>query len=414
MPQAEQVTDYSRPVIYTVTAENRSTLSYVVTVTEAPKSNQNTLTGFKVKEYDSTTIIDNQVNVITLTLPIEADLTNLTVILEAAPYASTDPASGTNLNLNNLKTVTVKAQNGEIRMYGLRVVKQPLVATTTTVTSVPTPVTTNLSLPITNTSLTTVTTVTTKPVTSAPSTTAVTTTAFEPTEQTTSTTPSTVPKITTSTTKAQPVSTGATLPMAPVTTATTMAVSTTTTTKANSTIIINGTSTTSSTQVTRASVTTASTLAGTLQSPPAKPTLPTTPVLKSTLPIGLRDFLTVSWPAILIGLIAVSILELVFVLLKTDVLSNVLGQRITDTKFIDCSLNNPKIKIDLDQKKRLITLSIPNGENVLAKELILTRDPKSRLVSAPKPDDTIKDGDIYVLTSLEGDKVIYTIKIKRV
>jgi len=414
LPLAEQVTDYSRPVVYTVTAENKSTSSYVVTVTEAPKSAQNTLTGLKVKEYDSSTVIDNQVNVITLTLPPEADLTNLTILLEAAPYAETDPISGTSLNLKTLKTITVKAQNGDLRMYGLRVIKQSLTTTTTSAAAISTLVTKNSSISTVTTSTTTTILVTTKPVSPVTSITTTTLTNIKPTVQTTNTTSSTTPKITTSTTRAQAVSTSTTMPLTPVTTATTIVSSTTITTKASSTIIINDTSTTSPTQTTSTLATTVSTLANTPKLQPANSTIPTAPVLKSALPIGLRDFLSAFWPTILIGFITVSILELVFVLLKTDALSRVLGQRTMGTKFVSCFINNSKIKIDLDQRKRLITLTIPLGEQVLTKELILTRDPNSRLALAPKPEEIIKDGDNYVLTSLEGDQIIYTVKIKRV
>lgn len=420
-PQPEQARDYSQPVIYTVMAENGSATTYTVTVVEAPKSFLNTLLSFRVKEYESATIIDNQINVVNLTLPLKADLTNVTIMAESDPYSEIEPLSGTSLNLNQLKTISVRAQNGDLRMYSLRVTRQPLATTTLPTATVPITVAdTSLQSAKTTTSSTTMPVIVTSTISQA--TTTITTMAeIQATTQTTKIMPTTaVTLLSTSTTKAQPISVNITTPTVSTaaattstsTTATTLAVSTTET-KASSTIIIDETSTTSLPQTTSTLESASSALINDPSSKSSNATVTTTPLPKSSLPIGLRDFLSLYWETILIGFVMISLLELTFVLLKTGAIDKILGRGAFNTGFISYSLSNPKIQVSLDSGKHLILLYMPAGEQVLAKELTLTHNDQSRLVFAPPPEAILKNGDTYVLASLEGDQFVYTVKINK-
>ena len=122
--------DFTNPVTYTVTAQDGSTQSYVVTVaasSPSQSSNANTTQSSSDKLINSFAfmglspevdgVIDNNGDTISLTVPVGTDVTNLVPTITFSAGATIYPYSGVAENFTNPIIYTVTAQDGSIEDY---------------------------------------------------------------------------------------------------------------------------------------------------------------------------------------------------------------------------------------------------------------------------------------------------------
>jgi hypothetical protein len=117
--QATSAVDFTAPQTYTVTAENGQPRSYAVTV-RAEDNNLKRITGFYFGNPTAVGLIDQTAHTITVKVPYGTDLSSLvpTVYYEGV---SLDPASGRANNFNSTAIYRVKARNGTVLPYTVRV-----------------------------------------------------------------------------------------------------------------------------------------------------------------------------------------------------------------------------------------------------------------------------------------------------
>lgn len=113
-PASGEVTNFSNPVTYTVTAEDGSAQKYVVTLT-GTKNTENSIFYFAA---GSEQAIINQTDLtITCTYPIGTDLTNLKTFMEISSGAIVTPKAGETVNFTNPVKYKVTAENGVTKTY---------------------------------------------------------------------------------------------------------------------------------------------------------------------------------------------------------------------------------------------------------------------------------------------------------
>lgn len=133
-PNAGIAEDFTNPVTYTITAQDGSTQSYVVTVAASSPSqsgdtnstqnssdkliNSFAFTGLN-PEVDG--VIDNNGDTINLTVPIGTDVTNLVPTITFSDGATIYPYSGVAEDFTNPIIYTVTAQDGSIEDYTVTV-----------------------------------------------------------------------------------------------------------------------------------------------------------------------------------------------------------------------------------------------------------------------------------------------------
>jgi hypothetical protein len=105
--------DYTAGVEYTVTALNKSKLTYTVTVVEG-KNTAALISGFSVPGQVGTSVINNDAGTIKFTMPYGTSLPSLTSLIPSitvSPGATVSPASGTPNDFNSLQIYTVTAED---------------------------------------------------------------------------------------------------------------------------------------------------------------------------------------------------------------------------------------------------------------------------------------------------------------
>lgn len=110
--------DLSEPKTYTVTAQDGSSVDYVTEVNFGAGI-MNRITSFTLSDLSPvvTADIDDDSRIISIELPIGADLSAQTVIIETSPGASVSPMSGSIVNFSDPVTFTVTADNGVTCVY---------------------------------------------------------------------------------------------------------------------------------------------------------------------------------------------------------------------------------------------------------------------------------------------------------
>ncbi len=125
--------DFTNPVTYTITAEDKSTKNYTVTVTKEDSSAKNMST-FKFRAADNSALsrdingtVDNTANTVALTVPSGTDVTALKAYFElsagaSAKIGSTAQQSGvTANNFTNALTYTITAVDNSTKNYTVTV-----------------------------------------------------------------------------------------------------------------------------------------------------------------------------------------------------------------------------------------------------------------------------------------------------
>jgi large repetitive protein len=115
--------DFTSPVVYTVTAENGTTKTYSVTVTNQLNS-ANQITIFTIIGQVGGSVIDHTNNTIAVTMPYGTDKTALEPTIDVSANATVNPASGVAHNFSSPVTYTVTAENGTQRIYTVTVTNQ--------------------------------------------------------------------------------------------------------------------------------------------------------------------------------------------------------------------------------------------------------------------------------------------------
>jgi hypothetical protein len=120
-PASGTAQNFTSPVTYTVTAENDTSQSYIVTVTVAAdtRSSAKAITAFSIGGIAG--IINETNHSIAVTLPYGTNITNLTPSVTVSDKAGVSPASGTAQNFTSPVTYTVTAENGTSQSYTVTV-----------------------------------------------------------------------------------------------------------------------------------------------------------------------------------------------------------------------------------------------------------------------------------------------------
>jgi hypothetical protein len=117
-PASGAAQNFSGPVSYTVTAQDKTTAVYTVTVTVTP-NHENAITGFSVNGTEGT--IDEAAKTVVLNLPYGANVSSLAPVITVSPDATVSPASGAAQNFSGPVIYTVTAQNGDTQDYAVTV-----------------------------------------------------------------------------------------------------------------------------------------------------------------------------------------------------------------------------------------------------------------------------------------------------
>jgi hypothetical protein len=109
-PNSGSVQNFTHPVVYTVTAEDGSKVTYTVTITVAPNSEAK-ITGFNLNAPETQGVIDEKDKIITVTIPYGTSKTNLTPVITLSSGATVSPESGVAQNFTNSVQYTVTAED---------------------------------------------------------------------------------------------------------------------------------------------------------------------------------------------------------------------------------------------------------------------------------------------------------------
>jgi len=115
-PLANKAQDFTKPVTYTITAEDGSTQDYTVSI-EIEKSKNCTISEFSFEQFNPvvTGFISNFT--IELTIPIGADLKKLVPNIVISDNASISPQTGIETNFSNPVTYTITAEDKTVQKY---------------------------------------------------------------------------------------------------------------------------------------------------------------------------------------------------------------------------------------------------------------------------------------------------------
>ncbi len=117
-PATGTTRDFSSPKTYTITAEDGSTKSYNVAVNVAPASSAKDILSCDFGSLGPATISGTN---ITLTVPPNQVVTNLSPTFTISDLATLNPGSGSAQNFTTPKTYTVTAQDGTTKSYSVAV-----------------------------------------------------------------------------------------------------------------------------------------------------------------------------------------------------------------------------------------------------------------------------------------------------
>jgi hypothetical protein len=111
-PASGVETDFTSPVVYTVTAQDGITSTdWMVSVRFAP-NNAAEIIGFTLAGETKGATIDKDLQLVTTEVPYGTDVTSLAPAIEVSPGARIDPASGTAVDFTSEAVFTVTAEDG--------------------------------------------------------------------------------------------------------------------------------------------------------------------------------------------------------------------------------------------------------------------------------------------------------------
>lgn len=119
-PGSGKETDFSSPVVYTVTAENGKTQEWLVTVTIAP-NHENYITSFELSEQANPAIIDYFNKTVNIDVKKSTDRSALTPEITISEKATISPLSGTTQDFTSPQVYTVTAENGNTQKWVVNV-----------------------------------------------------------------------------------------------------------------------------------------------------------------------------------------------------------------------------------------------------------------------------------------------------
>lgn len=124
-PTSGIVQDFTKPVTYTVTAEDGSSQSYVVNVSVTKSSAKNIKT-FNFMAFPTIIVnVDSTKKTISATFPTGTDITKLTPTITFSDKASVSPASGVIQDFTKPITYTVTAEDGTKQVYDVSIKVTP-------------------------------------------------------------------------------------------------------------------------------------------------------------------------------------------------------------------------------------------------------------------------------------------------
>ncbi len=120
-PASGAARNFTKPVVYTVTAENGETQTYTVTVAVSKDTRETgkTITAFSFGKYAG--VLDEAARTVTVKVPYGTDVTAFTPTIAVSKNAGVSPASGAARNFTNPIVYTVTAENGETQTYTVTV-----------------------------------------------------------------------------------------------------------------------------------------------------------------------------------------------------------------------------------------------------------------------------------------------------
>ena len=113
-PASGSVNDFTRPVSYTVTAEDGSTTVYRVAVTILPKSSAKEITACTFGAFGAAAIDGETIHI---AVPASQPLAKLAPTFTVSPFATLRPASGSANDFTRPVAYTVTAQDGSTKVY---------------------------------------------------------------------------------------------------------------------------------------------------------------------------------------------------------------------------------------------------------------------------------------------------------
>lgn len=124
-PASGEEKDFTKDVIYTVTAQDASQIDYKVTVSRAKSSAKEILT-FSFNDFNPVVIatIDQTTKAITATLPSTADLTKINPTISISERANISPLAGVTTDFSKAVNFTVKAEDGSTQVYVVTLTKE--------------------------------------------------------------------------------------------------------------------------------------------------------------------------------------------------------------------------------------------------------------------------------------------------
>ncbi|TCO06080.1 DUF5018 domain-containing protein, partial [Natronoflexus pectinivorans] len=114
-PASGETQDFSSPIVYTVIASDNSVKEYTVTVVTLSSDSQ--ITSFTIVDQIGETVIDDESETISITMPFGTDLTNLTPVIEFSENATVDPQSGVAQDFSDPFAYTVTAEDETTKTY---------------------------------------------------------------------------------------------------------------------------------------------------------------------------------------------------------------------------------------------------------------------------------------------------------
>jgi hypothetical protein len=121
-PPSASTVDFTNPATFTVTAQDGSVATYVVTVNKN-LSRKNDIEKFELTGTEQ--IFEREGDNLFVYVPYETDVTSIATEIAVSDKATVNPASGAVVNFTNPQTYTVTASDGTSKEYLVKVKKSP-------------------------------------------------------------------------------------------------------------------------------------------------------------------------------------------------------------------------------------------------------------------------------------------------
>jgi hypothetical protein len=145
-PASGAAQDFSKPVVYTVTAEDGSAQDYLVLTSITGKTTDKQITAFTIPGQKGNTVLSESEKTIDVTMPVGTDMRALIPTIAISANATVSPASEVAQDFSKPMVYTVTAQDGTTRDYTVVVQEAAksnvnTIATFTIPDGTPTPIT---------------------------------------------------------------------------------------------------------------------------------------------------------------------------------------------------------------------------------------------------------------------------------